>query len=190
MIDPRIFAVDCRLHWRHGFLTVRQAEAAVRTGSHDAGMQSRHGRESEGRMYFRDSLGSVLRRGFTLVEILVVLVLMGLMAGLVAPSIIGPSDDSGSQMRELVRSASAAAVKRGEVVQLSLASTGQWKLLGTASSPPDEIASGRLERPETAMTLLFSPLGTCAPDLKSEEAAATLALDPIMCDLPAEQASQ
>lgn len=137
-------------------------------------------------MYHHDSLGSALRRGFTLVEILVVLILMGLMAGLVAPSIIGTreSDDPTSQFRELVRSASAAAVKRGEVVQLSLASTGLWDLVGTASSPPDEIASGRLKSSGTAMTLLFSPLGTCAADLRSEEAAAALTLDPIMCDFP------
>jgi type II secretion system protein H len=141
-------------------------------------------------MFFHDNLGSVLRRGFTLVEILVVLILMGLMAGLVAPSIIGTgqSDDPVSELRELVRSASAAAVKQGEVVQLSLASTGQWELVGTASSPPDEIASGQLKSSGPAMTLLFSPLGTCAPDLRSEEAVVALILDPIMCDFPAERA--
>lgn len=142
-------------------------------------------------MYFHHSLGTALRRGFTLVEILVVLILMGLMAGLVAPSIIGTrqSDDPASQLRELVRSASAAAVKRGEVVQLSLASSGQWELVGIASTPPDEIASGRLKSSGTAMTVLFSPLGTCAPDLRSEQAAAALALDPIMCDFRAERTS-
>jgi prepilin-type N-terminal cleavage/methylation domain-containing protein len=141
-------------------------------------------------MFFHDNLGSVLRRGFTLVEILVVLILMGIMAGLVAPSIIGTgqSDDPVSELRELVRSASAAAVKRGEVVQLSLASTGQWDLVGTASSPPDEIASGRLKSSGPAMTLLFSPLGTCAPDLRSEEATVALALDPIMCDFAVKRA--
>lgn len=141
-------------------------------------------------MYSHHNLGSALRRGFTLVELLVVLILMGIMAGLVVPSIISPreSDDPASQVRELLRSASAAAVKRGEVVQLSLASTGQWELIGTASSPPDEIASGRLKSSGPAMTLLFSPLGTCAADLRSEEAAVALALDPIMCDFPAERA--
>ena len=143
-------------------------------------------------MYSHHNLRSAPRRGFTLVEILVVLILMGIMAGLVAPSIITPreSDDPASQMRELIRSASAAAVKRGEVVQLSLASTGQWELVGTASAPPDEIASGRLKSTGVAITLLFSPLGTCAADLRSAEAAVALALDPIMCDFAAEHATR
>lgn len=141
-------------------------------------------------MYSHHNLGSALRRGFTLVEILVVLILMGIMTGLVLPSIITPreSDDPASQMRELIRSASAAAVKRGEVVQLSLASTGEWELVGIASSPPDEIASGRLKSSGAAMMLLFSPLGTCAADLRSGDAAVALSLDPIMCDLAADRA--
>jgi len=142
-------------------------------------------------MYFRDNLSSMRRRGFTLVEILVVLILMGLMAGLVAPAVIPPraNDDPASRLRGLVRSSSAAAVKRGEVVRLSLRPTGHWELVGMASAPPDVIAGGRLDISGVGMTLLFSPLGTCSPDFSSERAVAALGFDPLVCDFRLAEAS-
>lgn len=142
-------------------------------------------------MYFRDSLSSMGRRGFTLVEILVVLILMGLIAGLVAPALIPPrtNDDPASRVRELVRSSRVAAVRRGEVVRLSLRPRGDWEVVGMASAQPDVIASGRLDMSGLGMTLLFSPLGTCSPDFSSERAVAALGFDPLLCDFPLAEAS-
>jgi prepilin-type N-terminal cleavage/methylation domain-containing protein len=142
-------------------------------------------------MHFRDSLSSMRRRGFTLVEILVVLILIGLMIGLVAPAVIPPraNDDPTSRLRQLVRSSSAAAVKRGEIVRLTLHPTGDWEVLGIASAPPDSIAAGRLDISGLGMTLLFSPLGTCSPDFVSEKATAPLGFDLLTCDFRVAEAS-
>jgi prepilin-type N-terminal cleavage/methylation domain-containing protein len=142
-------------------------------------------------MYFRDSLSSTGRRGFTLVEILVVLVLIGLMVGLVAPAVIPPraDEDPTYRLRQLVRSSSAAAVKRGEIVRLTLRPTGDWEVLGMASAPPDAIAAGRLDISGSGMTLLFSPLGTCSPDFVSEKATAAFGFDPLICDFRVAKAS-
>jgi len=139
-----------------------------------------------------DSLSSNSGRGFTLVEILVVLILMGLMAGLVAPAVMPPgeADDPAHRLSELVRSSRATAVKRGEVVRLSLHSTGKWDLTGMASDPPDAAAEGQLDIRGLTMTLLFSPLGTCAPDLVSERATAVLAFDRLTCELRVTEASR
>ncbi|MDQ3674410.1 MAG: prepilin-type N-terminal cleavage/methylation domain-containing protein [Gemmatimonadota bacterium] len=143
-------------------------------------------------MHFRDSSSSPRRRGFTLVEILVVLILMGLMAGLVAPAVIPPRapEDPTFRLRELLRSSRNAAVKRGEVVRLSLHPTGEWEVVGMASAPPDVIEDGRLEVVTgLRMTLLFSPLGTCSPDFLSEATTAALGFDPLVCDFRPPSAS-
>jgi prepilin-type N-terminal cleavage/methylation domain-containing protein len=142
-------------------------------------------------MYFRNSLSSMRRRGFTLVEILVVLILMGLIAGLVAPALIAPrtNDDPASRVRELVRSSRVVAIRRGELVRLSLRPTGYWEVVGMASAPPDVIARGRLDTSGLGMTLLFSPLGTCSPDFSGERAVPALGFDPLVCDFRLSDAS-
>ena len=73
-------------------------------------------------------------RGFTLFEILVVLILMAVAAALVAPSFLPPRQPDTPPIVTLVRGARDAASRRGELLYLTIAQSGQWRLEGGASS--------------------------------------------------------
>ena len=69
-----------------------------------------------------------MRRGFTLVEMLVVLVLLGLAAALVAPGFINTPAKRTTELVELIGAARDAAVRRGEVVSLHVERSGAWQV--------------------------------------------------------------
>ena len=122
--------------------------------------------------------------GFTLVEILVVLVLMGLAAALVAPALIAPRHDS--DLKTLLGSARDAAARRGEVVYLQIEPSGNWRLEGGASPLEGTLAAGRIKPFLTVpATLVVSPLGSCAFDVRSGAAARVVALDQLTCEIRA-----
>jgi prepilin-type N-terminal cleavage/methylation domain-containing protein len=126
-----------------------------------------------------------VRSGFTLIELLVVLVVMGLMVGLVAPAVIprAAPDERGS-LAPAVRFAREAAVRRSEIVHLRIAASGAWRIDGTSSSEDGPLATGHVERyGHGAVTLVASPIGTCAFDALSARAAVALLLDPLTCEL-------
>ena len=127
-----------------------------------------------------------MRSGFTLVELLVVLVLMGLAAALVAPALF---PERGAEQRDfaaLVEAARDAAARRAEVVSLHLEQSGEWRLEGAASPEQGAIAAGRLAGfPGPPFTLVVSPIGTCAFDVRSGAAARSVALDPLTCEVRA-----
>jgi prepilin-type N-terminal cleavage/methylation domain-containing protein len=126
------------------------------------------------------------RRGFTLVEILVVLILMGLLAGLVGPAFLPPRRPPESGLATLVRRAQDIAAQRGETVFLALAAGGAWRMDGAASLEAGAIATGRLDGyAAPAGTLVVSAVGTCAWDVRSTAAAQAVPLDPLTCTLPA-----
>lgn len=126
---------------------------------------------------------SPARRGFTLVEILVVLIMMGLAAALVAPALLGPRHHAAS-VNDLVASARAAAARRGEVLYLSIEPTGRWRLEGGANPLEGTLAAGRVEPFLAApVTLIVSPLGSCAFDVRSAAAATAITLEPLTCEI-------
>jgi len=123
------------------------------------------------------------RSGLTLIEILVVLVLMGLAAALVAPALLPPHHDQ-SALTALLGSAREVAARRGEIVYLHIDPTGQWRMETGANPLQGALASGRVEPFLTAsVTLLVSPLGSCAFDLRSAAGAGAVALDPLTCQI-------
>ena len=74
-------------------------------------------------------------------------------------------------------------MSRGEVVYLRIAPTGRWYLQGAASLREGVLAQGLLEHfqgPEA--TLVLSPIGTCAFDVRSGEGTQAIALDPLTCE--------
>lgn len=134
-----------------------------------------------------DTLACMIRespaRGFTLIELLVVLLLLGLAAALAAPA-LRTRKPGRTGLESLVSTARGTAVRRGETLYLQIAASGEWRLEGGASPPVKPLASGRLA-PFTGLplTLLLSPVGTCAFDARSGAAARTIQLDPLTCDI-------
>ncbi|MEO6055408.1 MAG: prepilin-type N-terminal cleavage/methylation domain-containing protein [Gemmatimonadales bacterium] len=125
--------------------------------------------------------------GFTLLEVVVVLILLGIASAVVAPSLlVRPSPASAeAMMQALVRNAREAAIRRGEMVRLTVHRSGEWQ--ATAGTPPTRelLMSGRLTRPPVLPAdLLFSPLGTCAPSIQSDGGAPFGAFDSLTCESP------
>lgn len=122
--------------------------------------------------------------GFTLVELLVVLIVMSLAAALVAPAILSRRQDD-SALKALVASARAAAARRGEILYLHLEPTGRWRLEGGANLLEGTLATGQLPPlVPVSVTLVVSPIGSCAFDVKSAAVAtAAVALEPLTCEL-------
>lgn len=121
-------------------------------------------------------------RGYTLIEVIVVLVLMALAVTLVAPALIARRD-AAPALAALVGQSRATAIRRAEAVYLRIEASGAWRMDGAASSQVDAIATGRVTpAPAAPLTLVFSPLGSCAPDVATAPAAEALGLDPLTCE--------
>ena len=125
-----------------------------------------------------------MQRGFTLVEMLVVLILLGLAAGLVAPALLPARHTDTSQFAALVAASRDAALRRAEVMWLRVERSGAWRLDGDASAAQGAVATGRLDAaPSVGFTLVISPLGSCAFDVRSDAAAQRIPLDPLTCEV-------
>ena len=123
------------------------------------------------------------RSGFTLIEIVVVLILMGLVAVLVAPALF-PRHHDQSALNALLVSAREVAARRGEVVYLHLDPTGEWRMQGGANPLEGTLATGRVQPLLTApVTLVVSPLGSCGFDVRSAAAVGGEVLDPLNCEM-------
>jgi prepilin-type N-terminal cleavage/methylation domain-containing protein len=121
------------------------------------------------------------RGGFTLLEVLVVLIVMGIAVALVAPALL-PRKQTQSALDSLIPTAREAAARRGEIVYLRVAESGQWRLEGAASSSAAPLASGRVDPFRgLPLTIIVSPVGSCAFDLQSTAAARVVRLDPLTC---------
>jgi prepilin-type N-terminal cleavage/methylation domain-containing protein len=127
-----------------------------------------------------------MRRGYTLIEMLVVLVIMGLAAALVAPVLLRPTTyDRQRQLTAVVQAARITAANRGEVIYVRIEPTGQWHMEGGGLPIEGDVARGRMNRLSAApLTLIVSPIGSCAFDVRSTAAAAAVVqLDPLTCQL-------
>lgn len=122
-----------------------------------------------------------LPAGFTLIELVVVLVVLGMSAVLVAPTLRPPTRAGESDRAALLRGARDLAVRRAESLRLEVQASGAWVLTGTAPGSREPLASGRLGAVDgPGFALVFSPLGTCGPDPASR---AVRRLDPLRCEL-------
>jgi type II secretion system protein H len=123
------------------------------------------------------------RSGFTLIEMLVVLILMGLVAALVAPALF-PRHHDQSALNALLVSAREVAVRRGEVVYVHIDPTGEWRMEAGANPGQAPLANGRVEPFATAaVTLMVSPLGSCGFDVRSAAAVGAEVLNPLTCEI-------
>jgi prepilin-type N-terminal cleavage/methylation domain-containing protein len=123
------------------------------------------------------------RSGYTLLEVIVVLVLLAVAAAVVAPSLLSSGPDRASALPTLVATARAASVRRGEVVRLRIDRAGNWQARAGTGSTSQLLMSGRLtDSPASAIDLIFSPLGTCAPAVESDRVETLTAYDPLTCE--------
>jgi type II secretory pathway pseudopilin PulG len=117
----------------------------------------------------------------TLLELLVVLLLLGLAAALVAPVLRLPAGAAGAERGEhtpdaaLARAADAAralALRRGETLVLAVAADGGYTVRPAVASAADTapLLAGRAAGGAPRRVVL-SPVGTCVPDATSGDAA-------------------
>lgn len=121
--------------------------------------------------------------GYTLLEVIVVLVLLAVAATVVAPGFLSPRPEQSSSLRALVGNAREAAVLRGEMVRLRIDRFGAWRAIAGSSPRGELLMSGRLSDTSGAVDLLFSPLGTCALTPETLSAQALAAFDPLTCEV-------
>jgi prepilin-type N-terminal cleavage/methylation domain-containing protein len=117
--------------------------------------------------------------GYTLLEVIVVLLLLTVAASVVAPSLISRPPVQ-QAIPGLIGAARDAAVRRGESVRLRIDASGGWQVVAGAPPRGDILLSGRLNQPVGSTELIFSPLGTCAPDVGSL-VPREVAIDPLTC---------
>ena len=96
--------------------------------------------------------------GFTLLEIVVTLVILGLAAGLVAP-MFRRDPNPASDVRAVVASARETAVRRAQTLVLRVDDRGAWRLIPTGDTTL--ISTGILSDGGQPLTLVIGPLGTC-----------------------------
>lgn len=114
---------------------------------------------------------------------LVVLLLIGLMIGLVAPALRAPEPASEAPISPLLRAGRTSAVRRGEPTELRVEANGAWRVDGRGGTNDGPVALGTLSpAPRAPFSIVFSPLGTCAADIRTV-LADSLRIDPLTCEL-------
>jgi prepilin-type N-terminal cleavage/methylation domain-containing protein len=115
------------------------------------------------------------RAAFTLLELLVVLVLLGLSAAFVLPTLRLPEPSTGAVSP--VERARAVAVRRGESVRLVQNAEGAWSVRATTDTLGVILLAGT-GGAGPAQSLVISAIGACLPD---GAAAGVQAWDPVRC---------
>lgn len=101
-----------------------------------------------------------LRAGVTLLELVVVLVVLGLVAGLTAPVFFGSAAPP-ETTETLVAAARASAIARAQALRLEVATSGAWRLW-SPDRPGEAVARGQLPAALPDMIELeLTPLGGC-----------------------------
>ena len=102
-----------------------------------------------------------LRRGVTLLELIVVLALLGLLLAVAAPAFVIPSEKKESELAGVLATSRRAAILRAEPMTLVVSQNGDWRLDSPATANASPIATGTLGRSVGGLRVQISPLGTC-----------------------------
>ena len=125
------------------------------------------------------------RRGLTLLELVVVLVLLGLALALSIPALVSPAGGAVDPLQAVVEGARRQAVRRAESLSLVVRPDGGWVLLAGERQAHETLLSGRLEGipPTAVLRVRISPLGACwpEPDGAQDGAGGRAAFDPVRC---------
>ena len=109
-------------------------------------------------------------RGVTLLELIVVIVLLGLVLAIAAPSLIAPKPSRESELATVLGTARRAAILRGEPVTLSFDDAGAWRIDADANAGASPIASGKLVSPPGQLRVRVSVIGTCVGEPSANSA--------------------
>ena len=118
----------------------------------------------------------IARPGFTLLEVLVVLILLGVGFGLAVPAFVTPQDGATDGVQRILSTARRAAVRRAEAITVSVEPSGDWTIAnGDRATPPE---TGTLDwEPGAHLRVRISPLGACVLDSND----ASLSIDAVSC---------
>lgn len=116
-------------------------------------------------------------RGFTLVEVVVVLAVIGVSLAVIGPSLIVRRAQPG--ISEALTASRRAAIRRGESMELAFSANGSWTT-SPLRSRGEPLLSGTLpDAVAIEADILVSPLGVCT--VQRGRIAAQLSFDPLAC---------
>ncbi len=131
----------------------------------------------------RVSARSIGAGGFTLIEIVVVLILVGLATALTAPALLYPPEEDGTALSGVVEGARRLAEGRGETLYLTVEAGGGWSVTGAASGEEGPLAQGVMDPYSgPGLRLFLSPLGTCGLDIRTPTSA-SFRISPLGCQV-------
>jgi Tfp pilus assembly protein FimT len=130
-----------------------------------------------------------MRHGVTLLELIIIVVVLGVMLAVAAPSLMPPAQQRDSQLAAVIATARRAALVRGEPVTVSFDAGGRWRLEVDASPSATLIARGNLVPPIGRLRVRISSAGTCVAEAIDELIAPVM--DAVGCAAgPAGRAAQ
>jgi len=124
----------------------------------------------------------LVNRGYTIIEVLIVLIIIGLAVSLAAPKFVRALPDSGRSAQDVVNLARRTAVNRAQTLSLTLGRDGAWSLdePGALGRP---LATGSVAPRAGSVRLAISPIGVCIPEESSDAESSTI--DPVTCSVAA-----
>ena len=117
-----------------------------------------------------------MRRGVTLLELLIVLILMGITAALVVPAFVQRPAAPEAANVALLASARRLAIRRAEPLRLRMSANGDWMVTGVRNGVV--VDSGHVRDSLLATEVLVDALGGCVPMNGNTSLAG---FDPLVC---------
>ena len=109
----------------------------------------------------RRHLSGARRCGFTLLELIVALVVMGVISALVAPS-LGAPRERGGELGQVLQAVRGAAIARAQTLSLTVGDDGAWTLTPLAPDDSMVVLRGQLDAPPSAgFRLQLTAVGAC-----------------------------
>lgn len=127
-----------------------------------------------------------MRGGFTLIELVVVLVVMGLATALVAPALLPPAQERPASLQRVIADVQSSALRRGEPMLLRVDRDGAWSAHGASSDTEERLGAGTLDeeaRPPQPFTLRIAPTGSCGLELAGDTTGWRPPLDLLTCQV-------